>query len=455
MSTKILLWFDVEDYVNEISDDAFLALLDMLDAIGVRASLKMVAEKARVLKARGRYDILKKLCGHEICYHTENHSRHPITTEFCEPLSFTDGVLLYEKLEAGGIATVRDITGRFPKAFGQAGLSWSPCVFPVLKKYGIDTYLDEHKIIDCGGEAFYYGGLLTLNNLSRMIRCDYETPDGLDRAKARFDELNADESNKTKVFSIYYHPCEFICDRFWDAVNFDKVNPENDENGMPKYKPSPLASTEEMYRRLSVLRDFILFTLSRGDTEYITIDELSKYELHRGRTLNSGDCTLCAQQILHSGGIDYTEVGGEYLCASEIFSLLERKLNGRTLTTELVYGPERREKSIIRSNSITRDSVAAALSDYDSIYGYKRLRSLYSVGDNLLTPTALLHCAAQLIINGGDTAQVAADIPLLCERCVDKDDDWRGKWIFPEDFRIPGTVENTALGTWTLKPARF
>ncbi len=37
---KILLWFDVEDYVTPESDDAFLQLLQMLDEVGVRATIK-------------------------------------------------------------------------------------------------------------------------------------------------------------------------------------------------------------------------------------------------------------------------------------------------------------------------------------------------------------------------------------------------------------------------------
>ena len=40
MQTKILLWFDVEDYATIESDDAFAELLDMLDEVGVRCTIK-------------------------------------------------------------------------------------------------------------------------------------------------------------------------------------------------------------------------------------------------------------------------------------------------------------------------------------------------------------------------------------------------------------------------------
>ena len=46
---KILLWFDVEDYVTPESDDAFLKLLQMLDGLGVRATIKFCTKKAERL----------------------------------------------------------------------------------------------------------------------------------------------------------------------------------------------------------------------------------------------------------------------------------------------------------------------------------------------------------------------------------------------------------------------
>ena len=38
MQKKILLWFDVEDYLTVESDDALLELLKMLEESGVRAT---------------------------------------------------------------------------------------------------------------------------------------------------------------------------------------------------------------------------------------------------------------------------------------------------------------------------------------------------------------------------------------------------------------------------------
>ena len=42
MQTKILLWFDVEDYATIESDDAFAELLDMLDEVRTQYDLSIL-----------------------------------------------------------------------------------------------------------------------------------------------------------------------------------------------------------------------------------------------------------------------------------------------------------------------------------------------------------------------------------------------------------------------------
>src|SRR2546426_5264217 len=50
----LILWFDTEDYLLPADDDAAKRLAEMLTQKGVRATFKVVGEKARVLEKRGR-----------------------------------------------------------------------------------------------------------------------------------------------------------------------------------------------------------------------------------------------------------------------------------------------------------------------------------------------------------------------------------------------------------------
>ena len=55
----VVLWFDTEDYIEPSADDAALRIASDLRALGVRATFKVVGEKARVLESRGRRDVIR------------------------------------------------------------------------------------------------------------------------------------------------------------------------------------------------------------------------------------------------------------------------------------------------------------------------------------------------------------------------------------------------------------
>src|ERR1700719_3353785 len=65
----VVLWFDTEDYIEPAADDAALRIATDLDKLGVRATFKVVGEKARTLEARGRMDVIRALEHHDIGYH--------------------------------------------------------------------------------------------------------------------------------------------------------------------------------------------------------------------------------------------------------------------------------------------------------------------------------------------------------------------------------------------------
>ena len=75
--TYVVLWFDTEDYVDPIADDAALRIANDLTSLGVRATFKVVGEKARVLERRGRQDVIQALGKHTIGYHSDWHSIQP------------------------------------------------------------------------------------------------------------------------------------------------------------------------------------------------------------------------------------------------------------------------------------------------------------------------------------------------------------------------------------------
>ena len=72
--------------------DSLLRLAKLLTAKKIRGSFCMVGEKARVLRERGRTDVLKALEPHEIGFHSRDHSVHPTIAPRCEELGWTAGL---------------------------------------------------------------------------------------------------------------------------------------------------------------------------------------------------------------------------------------------------------------------------------------------------------------------------------------------------------------------------
>jgi hypothetical protein len=77
----IVLWFDTEDYILPASDDAALRIATLLSSEGIKATFKIVGEKARTLERRGRQDVITAIRRHEIGYHSNLHSQHPTPAE--------------------------------------------------------------------------------------------------------------------------------------------------------------------------------------------------------------------------------------------------------------------------------------------------------------------------------------------------------------------------------------
>src|SRR5262245_9649803 len=73
----VTLWLDTDDDVLLQSDDAAKRLAEPLTRLGIRATFKVVGEKARTLERRGRKDVIAALKKHEIGYHSNTHSQQP------------------------------------------------------------------------------------------------------------------------------------------------------------------------------------------------------------------------------------------------------------------------------------------------------------------------------------------------------------------------------------------
>src|SRR3984957_11190733 len=157
-----VLWFDTEDYILPASDDAAKRIADFLTQQGVRATFKVVGEKARVLEQRQRMDVIAALARHEIGYHSNTHSQQPTPAVYESVLDWESGQEEFDRRERPGFDDLIRIFGRPPSCYGQPGVSWAPQAYLALKKWGVNVYLDDGDHVQLDGKPFWYGGLLNI-----------------------------------------------------------------------------------------------------------------------------------------------------------------------------------------------------------------------------------------------------------------------------------------------------
>src|SRR6516165_2723518 len=138
----VILWFDTEDYVLPASDDAALKVADFLTREGIRATFKVVGEKARTLERRKRFDVIAALKKHEIGYHSNYHSVQPTPALYLSNLGWDEGVAEFDRREGPGRADVERVFGQAPTCYGQPGSSWGPQSYGAMSRWGMKVYLD-------------------------------------------------------------------------------------------------------------------------------------------------------------------------------------------------------------------------------------------------------------------------------------------------------------------------
>ena len=133
----VVLWFDTEDYLLPASDDAALRVADFLSQEKIRATFKIVGEKARTLKRRERFDVIAALKKHEIGYHSNYHSVQPSPAMYLSTFGWDDGVAEFERREGPGLRDVERIFGQKPSCYGQPGSSWAPQSFGAMRRWAM------------------------------------------------------------------------------------------------------------------------------------------------------------------------------------------------------------------------------------------------------------------------------------------------------------------------------
>ena len=438
----VLLWFDTEDYIDPAADDAALRLALDLDQMGVRATFKMVGEKARVLEQRGRYDAIRALARHDIGYHTDFHSVQPVPAIYLEQMGWLEGAAEFRRREEPGLKDVQRIFGVMSSCYGQPGSSWAPQSHRALRQMGIPLYLDEGSHVVVRDQPYWFAGLLNVYGIrSFAFRAGLRPEDKFEDFAQHFDQQVGELRKRGGgVISIYYHPTEFVNTDFWDGVNF----PRGAVRERAQWTRPHARTKADSERTYDVMRQLGRFLKSRP-VHCVTASDVPRlYQSAGGAPVSRQEAAraLAAKIAFH-------EPAATVLSAAELLLIL------LDVKVPAIEGPAERGVTSA-SGPIPRWLFEQGRAEAGAeIRATQRLPSRVWMGPETLS---LADFAATLAGDDGASAQVAVrrgDTTEL-ESYVHKDAKRVYNWaIHPENFEGRHLLELARLQCWTLKPARL
>ena len=477
----VILWFDTEDYLLPADDDACKRLADMLTERKIRATFKVVGEKARVLEKRGRRDVIHALKKHDIGYHANFHSVHPTPSEYLADCGWLDGVAEFARREGGGAADVRRIFSvKTLVCYGQPGSSWGPQTIGGLKQigvapHGIPCYVDEGTHVGLNEKPFWYAGALMVYHMGQnYTRMELHNPDAVEPAKKKVtaiaDRLRAEGGG---LISIFYHPCEWVHQEFWDGVNFRRgANPPREE-----WKPPPQRPAEETEAAFLRFGEYLDYIRSIPGVRFVTAGDLPLLypDLTHTRGASEKDLAEAAHRVAGSATstLDFQVIGDRAYSPADQFELLtvavSKMIEGKQprfpLRLEGLLGPDGAAPAVARVDPhlawpAFRD---ATLDVLEFIQTEHRVPARVFIGPDAVAPADFLFALASAYtsrIKDGKLpmsqgVQLGKGLTLAPARHIAEDTPGLfGGWIIhKEGFRAPKILEIARLQAWTLKPA--
>lgn len=479
---NVILWFDTEDYLLPADDDASKRLAELLTERGVRATFKIVGEKARVLEQRGRRDVIVALQKHDIGYHANFHSVHPTPSEYLAECGLLDGVAEFVRREGGGAADVRRIFA-VPtlSCYGQPGSSWGAQTIVGLKQigvapHGVPCYVDEGTHVGLEGKPFWFAGALVVYDMKEnWTRMELHNPAAVAPGKQKVSAIAERLRNEGGgLISIFYHPCEWVHKEFWDGVNFRRgANPPREQ-----WKPPPQRPPEETEAAFQRFAEYIDHIRALPNVRFVTAGDLPTLypDVMRSSGASGEDLKEIVSHILRSrsSGVDFQVIGRRAYSVADQFELLTlavaELLEGRKprwpRPLKGLLGPDGQPPGSANEAALVLDRLAfrdATLDVRRFLETHGRVPARVYVGAQPVPPTTFLVALAEAYeyhqSHGefplGLEIKPATMVELLPARHVAKDTpDLFGGWVIhPAGFRAPKILDVARLQAWTLKPA--
>jgi peptidoglycan/xylan/chitin deacetylase (PgdA/CDA1 family) len=251
---RLILTFDVEDFINPDAIGALHTVLKMLNRYKLKAIFFITGHMAE--KLSNSPEILDLLKNHEIGFHSSSHSVHPTIPEYTDVESYRRAYLISMERETahinpltgrveaeGGVYFLQDLfSSKKIEAYRAPGMSWTPPHLEALVdlgiKYDFSSNITTSEPVNYRTITFYP---YTLTQQWTGSLSDYEV---LSYAILR---------RRVAIFDL--HPALYVNQGVWDSIYF-KGNPQTllrTPNRLPDEVTSLFSRFELLLERIRLL----------------------------------------------------------------------------------------------------------------------------------------------------------------------------------------------------------
>ena len=455
--TKVMFFFDTEDFTCDESSDAIRETAKILTEEGIRGEYNVVGYLARELVRLNRRDVIEALKPHAIGTQTLKHSVHPTV---CERSDMAD----YETAYRNVLADESEGVGMLKAAFGlqhvdyavPPGNSWSYASLYAFADLGMTFYggggfgeMGDQKdasegLIPPGLRRWglWYCNLLQLP-YGHVMPLEELIPGGAGWKLPDFDKV-LEQAAKRDFMVFALHPHMAIKTQHWDGPNY--LGHNRVEWGKWIQVPDrPAKDTAAFYRNF---RAFV--RRIKSDSRFEVTDTFKEKSRLKPRvTIRLSDVPA----IRRSLGKDFGAVSDPASwCLYDVFQAVAAFLRGeKTYVPGKAYGFLNRAEGVAKPTKIRVEDLRAAAANLPRT-GF--LPSSIKVGEAMIGPRDFLSAGLEVLETNQATALVLpcdqlgsfANCPSL------KTVDIKGGWCIHSPA-MDGKLldERLKLQLWTLR----
>ncbi|MGI6336539.1 MAG: hypothetical protein ACOXZM_05695 [Eubacteriales bacterium] len=432
--TKLMFFFDTEDFTAPESADAILELATILTQNGIRGHFAVVGLLARQLAAWGRFDVIEALKKHEIGSHTYGHSLHPDICEQTDCKDFDTAYLTAAKSECEGLGMLHAVFDRDRCLFAvPPGDSKSYVAMYLYADLGIPFYCDT-VIVDEKCSAINYC------NARHIAYTDAVESIAFGQPRRELSDI-LDGFEKKDYVIVYTHPNMAEHLQFWDGVNYMREN----KHAWGEWEMCPRRTAEETARYYATFRSLIRTVKSDNRFEITDLRTLEENERPRK------DVTPALLPVMREAlSRELAPLDTPSLSVADMFLACVSFLRGADrYTPEKVYGFLEPPYAVTEDVTVRAEDVRTAAREID-VTRFLPVRIRAGVHD--LGPADFLYAMLDTL-TGAQNVTVTPRVQMNSIAAFPKLERFavRGTWVHTPALRDDYLSDRLRLQAWTLR----